>query len=422
MLDAKTILLLMAFTAVPTAAVLVAVSRFYAASVRGVGYWTGANIALAAGLLMLTVGGILPGVVPRVGGNTLLVLTAALYYLAIMRLLGEPPRARLAWAVVAAAGVAFAFRYSTGGSHRLAVVTMSVALIILTGLTAARLLRPSAEGEQRVSHRFTGLLFLLGGTLMAIRLLHILLSDNPPTQLFSDNLWEGIILAGTHIIVMLMSLGFALMIVDQLASELNRLATLDSLTGIGNRRVFYARAELELARRRRKNSPLSVLMIDLDRFKSINDELGHATGDETLRRFAALVTPHLREYDFFARLGGEEFAVLLPDTSEDVAAGIADRLRQLTEAARLPSADFPIPTTISIGVAELERSGDSVDRLMQRADVALYAAKAGGRNRVMAASWLHEAPPSLSRRSAPPQRQAEAVLPVANASLPPEAE
>ncbi|MCZ7655097.1 MAG: GGDEF domain-containing protein [Rhodocyclaceae bacterium] len=81
------------------------------------------------------------------------------------------------------------------------------------------------------------------------------------------------------------------MIVDQLASELNRLATLDALTGIGNRRVFYTRAEAELARCRRKSTPLSLLMIDLDRFKAINDALGHAAGDEALRRFASTGRP-----------------------------------------------------------------------------------------------------------------------------------
>lgn len=388
-LDARTILLLMAFTAVPTALVLLAVSRFHATSVRGVGHWTGANIALAAGLLMLglsTTGNSLPA---RVGGNTLLVLTAALYYLAIKRLLGEEPRNRLAWATVIISGAVFAFLWASDGPYRLAVATLSIALMILTGLSAARLLWPAAA-EQRVSHRFTGLLFLIGCTLMAVRLVHALLSDNPPTHLFAANFWHGIILGGAHITVMLMSLGFALMIVDQLASKLNQLATLDALTGIGNRRVFYARAEVELARCRRKGFPLSVLMIDLDRFKSINDKLGHATGDETLRRFVSLVMPHLREYDFFARLGGEEFSVLLPDAREDVALGIAERLRELTAAERLPAPDFPVPTTVSIGVAELEHGDNSIDRLLHRADEALYAAKSGGRNRVVAASWLRE--------------------------------
>jgi len=198
------------------------------------------------------------------------------------------------------------------------------------------------------------------------------------------------ILGGTHITVILMSLGFALMIADRLAAELNRLATLDALTGIGNRRVFYARAEAELARCRRKNIPLSLLMIDLDRFKMINDQLGHAAGDDTLRRFVALVSPHLREYDFFARLGGEEFAVLLPDANEEVAIAIAERLRELAEAARLPAPGFPTPTTASIGAAQLFENEQSIDQLMHRADQALYAAKSGGRNRVVAASWLQE--------------------------------
>lgn len=388
-LDARTILLLMAFTAVPTALALLVVSRFYATRVRGVGYWTGANIALAVGLLLIGLSQSTNDLPARVGGNTLLVLTASLYYLAIQRLLGDKPSIRLAWTMVAASGVVFALLWTSAAPYRLAVGALSIAIMIFTGLSAARLLLPHSA-EKPVSHRFTGLLFLIGCMLMTVRLGHALLSDSPPSRLFAANFWQGLILSGAHIITMLMSLGFALMIVDQLASELNRLATLDALTGIGNRRAFYTRAESELARCRRKGMPLSLLMIDLDRFKSINDQLGHAAGDETLQRFVALVSPHLREYDFFARLGGEEFAVLLPDATEEVALSIAERLRELTEAEHLPASGFPVPTTASIGTAQLLRDERSIDQLMHRADQALYAAKSGGRNRVVAAAWLQD--------------------------------
>lgn len=399
-LDARTILLLMAFTAVPTAVVLVAVSRFYAARVRGVKHWTWANIALAAGLLLLGLSSGANNLPARVGGNSLLVLTAALYFLAIQRLVGDKPNNRLAWGTVVAATAVFFLLWRVEAPYILAVGALSIALIILTGLSAVRLLLPLSSARS-VSHRFTGLLFLIGCLLMALRLGYVALSDSPPAHLFAPSFWHGVLLGGAHITVMLMSLGFALMIVDQLASELNRLATLDALTGIGNRRVFYTRAEAELSRCLRKAMPLSVLMIDLDRFKAINDTLGHAAGDETLRRFAALVAPHLREYDFFARLGGEEFAVLLPDASEEVAFAIAERLRELIAAERLPVPGFAVPTTASIGVAQLLDGERSIDRLMHRADRALYAGKSGGRNRVVAASWLREAAEALPPQAEP---------------------
>jgi len=318
------------------------------------------------------------------------VMTTALYYLAIQRLLGDKPSTRLAWTVVVCAGMTFATLWTAAAPYSLAVGALSIALMILTGLSAARLLLPLGA-DKPVSHRFTGLLFLIGCAMMTARLAYVTLADVPPPGLFAPNFWHGAILGGAHIVTMLMSLGFALMIVDQLASELNRMATLDALTGIGNRRVFYQRAEAELSRCRRKGAPLSVLMIDLDRFKSINDALGHAAGDDTLRRFAALVTPHLREYDFFARLGGEEFAVLLPDATEEMALAIAERLRELTEAERLPAPGFNPPTTASIGAAQLLPHEHGIDSLMHRADRGLYAAKSGGRNRVVAASWLEEA-------------------------------
>lgn len=386
-LDTRTILLLMAFTAVPTALVLVYVSGFYATRVRGVGHWTGANIALATGLLLLGLSHGSNDLAARVGGNTLLVLTTALYYLAIQRLLGDAPSNRLATTVVGSAGVIFLFLWLAGAPYHLAVIAISFFIALLTGLCAARLLR-SPQARESVSQRITGRLFLLGCLLMSVRLGYSLFTDTAPAGLYSPNNWHSLILGSAHVLTMLMSLGFALMIVDQLASKLNRLATLDPLTGIGNRRVFYTRAESEIARQRRKGTPLSILMIDLDRFKSINDTHGHAAGDKILRRFTSLTRPQLREYDFFARLGGEEFAVLLPDTPEAVALAIAERLRVQAASALLPDSEDGKPATVSIGVAQLDTEDTNIDQLIQRADLALYAAKRGGRNRVRAASQL----------------------------------
>jgi diguanylate cyclase (GGDEF)-like protein len=161
--------------------------------------------------------------------------------------------------------------------------------------------------------------------------------------------------------------------------QLERLATTDALTGLVNRRVTQERLEEAVSRSRRHGRPLSALMIDVDHFKGINDALGHAAGDEVLVALATAVRDRLRREDVCGRWGGEELAVVLPDTTVEEAALVG-------EALRLTVATLPLraPATISVGVAE-RREHDSAETLVRRADAALYAAKRAGRNTVRVA-------------------------------------
>jgi diguanylate cyclase (GGDEF)-like protein len=159
-----------------------------------------------------------------------------------------------------------------------------------------------------------------------------------------------------------------------------RQATTDDLTGLVNRRRFIEALESEIVRANTFTSPLSVVLGDLDHFKRVNDRYGHHAGDEVLRRFADLVREHLRDVDVPGRLGGEEFAILLPGTGADGAVAVADRVRRSLRAIR-PTPDERDEVTASFGVAQL-RPGESGDELLRRADVALYRAKSEGRNTV----------------------------------------
>jgi diguanylate cyclase (GGDEF)-like protein/PAS domain S-box-containing protein len=161
-----------------------------------------------------------------------------------------------------------------------------------------------------------------------------------------------------------------------------RSVSCDHLTGLANRRAFFETAGLELQRWARAPRPVSLLLIDADHFKRINDAHGHAAGDAVLRHLAAAMSASFRAMDMLARLGGEEFVVLLPGTPLDGAAAVAERLcRRLAEQAVVVDGRA-IPCTVSIGVATMDTSIDGVDALVQRADRAMYAAKALGRNRV----------------------------------------
>lgn len=159
------------------------------------------------------------------------------------------------------------------------------------------------------------------------------------------------------------------------------LAETDPLTGIANRRRFFRSAEHEALRAKRHGTPWSVLWIDLDHFKAINDTFGHDTGDAVLRTVADRLRRHLRDVDLVARVGGEEFAVLLPATDTQGAAVVAQRLRASIENEPAPTGS---PVTCSLGVAEAAR-GEALANVCRRADAALYEAKQAGRNRVVVA-------------------------------------
>lgn len=164
--------------------------------------------------------------------------------------------------------------------------------------------------------------------------------------------------------------------------ELRRLATTDSLTGVNNRRHFMEIAAMELERARRHFHPLSALMLDIDHFKSVNDAYGHAAGDEVIKTVARICQSMLRTGDAMGRLGGEEFALILPETSLEGAHVLADRLRHAVEQTAAKSQSGDIHFTASIGVAQLLAHDHLIEALLSRADDALYEAKRAGRNKV----------------------------------------
>jgi diguanylate cyclase (GGDEF)-like protein len=167
----------------------------------------------------------------------------------------------------------------------------------------------------------------------------------------------------------------------RLHEEVRRQATTDELTSLVNRRRFIEELATELDRARMFDSPLSVVLTDLDDFKRINDDYGHQGGDRALRCFGQLMREQVRDFDVAARLGGEEFAVLLPQTKAEAAAVVAARMRDALANSPIPVADgVEVRLTASFGVAE-STPDQSTDELLHRADDALYAAKRAGKNR-----------------------------------------
>jgi len=175
---------------------------------------------------------------------------------------------------------------------------------------------------------------------------------------------------------------------DQLISELEHQVKRDTLTGLANRRHFIETGEVELQRAARYRHPLALLMVDIDHFKPVNDTYGHLAGDEVLKAVATVCAESVRGNDCLARLGGEEFAILMPETGLDEAGAAAERLRAAVERLHCQLQEGLVKPTVSIGVAIAEDADESLSSLMRRGDRAMYAAKAQGRNRVVIAPPL----------------------------------
>ncbi len=174
-------------------------------------------------------------------------------------------------------------------------------------------------------------------------------------------------------------------------AELEKLAMIDPLTGVANRRHFEMRAVVEIEEARRCGRAVGVVMMDIDHFKRINDCYGHATGDAVLKQVVDTATRHLRPGDLFARIGGEEFALLLPGSDCENSLEVAERVREAVATAQIEVAGLRIPVTLSLGVATRADEDDDIEPVMSRADHALYRAKAAGRNRALLAR-----PPSVA--------------------------
>ncbi|MDE2028927.1 MAG: diguanylate cyclase [Alphaproteobacteria bacterium] len=174
----------------------------------------------------------------------------------------------------------------------------------------------------------------------------------------------------------------------EMEAELFRQASTDALTGVSNRRYFQNQAEQELRRARRFARDMSVMMIDIDHFKPINDTYGHAAGDAVIQGVVKRSLEALRQSDSLGRVGGEEFAVLLPETAASAAFDVAERLRKHIEGRPIIAENHAVPCTVSIGIAQLSAQDGSIEDLLHRSDIALYEAKNSGRNRVMMAPPL----------------------------------
>ena len=379
-LDARALVLFATLMGLVLAAALYLLSKGLPPSVRGVRAWALGFALQAGGALLVGLRSIYPDVALIPLGNTLIVVGHICQYVAVKQFLGEGIRRWPLWLLGTAVFVSTLFFTYASNSFPARTVIITIGSIIALVATARALFRGASR--ELIAARYTALLLLGTALILALRGAYTVASGTALNTLFAGDLVQFAYVSAYLILGVLSGLTFVLLVAERLRLELERMATLDSLTGIYNRRTFTDLVERELARAGRAGSSVALIVIDLDHFKMVNDRYGHVAGDAVLKSFVATANAALRKQDLLGRYGGEEFCVVLPGASPPEAVLIAQRLRESVEAHPVHVADRPIHYTISAGVAHSNRAGLDLDSLVRDADEALYRAKNRGRNQV----------------------------------------
>jgi diguanylate cyclase (GGDEF)-like protein len=306
--------------------------------------------------------------------NLLLVLTAVTQLRGTYRHFEKPVNTKLIAVIVFIA--LLLILWSSGKSeyylHRLLSMTGFLAIMF-----AAQLKALWARRRESFATKLMVITLAFLCITMAIRFISALI-EPPPVGVFVFSPLQAFYLSGNSVGILLLSICAILLSSEQLRNEMEKLLRHDALTGALTRRTVFEYAENELARSSRRDTPFSMLLMDLDRFKEINDKHGHQVGDTVLTNFVQCVEQVLRRPSVIGRYGGEEFIVILPETTKEQAVQVAERIQ-----SHLRTQPVPLKVTASIGVAcSGQAKHDTLDAMIGRADAALYAAKRKGRDRI----------------------------------------
>lgn len=351
--------------------------------IRGVREWSVANGLGVVAFLLFAFGKSLPPLIAYELANATYAAASASVLIGFQRFLGRETSIKAVAAGIVLLTIAIAVFHYALDSFMLrtqAVSTFQVAVCLAIGLTVFRARQISRSRYPTYFTLSMALIVALGHGARGV--VHVT-NSSELTSLLQPSMWNVVFLSLGTVMLPALTLGAIMMVHDRMMAKAEHAANRDFLTGAWSRRAFFELAERELARARRGAHAIALLAIDIDHFKSINDTLGHQVGDEVLVDMALRVETVTRSIDYFSRVGGEEFAVLLPDTDRPAALMIAERLRAALDRSK--AGGQAAAYTVSIGVATL-RGTDSFRELMRRADAALYQAKAMGRNRVICES------------------------------------
>ena len=354
-------------------------------------FWTGSAFAAAGGaaLAMLRIVAV-DSLVPLLAGGTVLIFAACLGAMGINRFYDREVSWRDAALITGLSFAGLTFFLVGHDSMAMRVSVYSIGQSIPLALTL-KLLLSRRNGCVNPGARLAAMVAIVIIAIYGVRLAGSLLGGDVSFVRFSP--LQSVLILALVFLSMAWNFGLLLMAMDRLRNEVADLALLDDLTGVGNRRHLLQRLSEECARAERRGEAFSLLVIDLDGFKMINDTHGHAAGDACLQHFTLMAQTRLRPGDMLARTGGDEFCVVLPASTLREGAMIARRILHVCREDAEACVGADIPIAISIGVAQWTRDmGAFPDRLIAAADHALYAAKNEGKNRY---AVYEPAPPAL---------------------------
>jgi len=372
-LDPRSMIALAGFMSAVMAMVLLFMRRHYPPSIRGVGGWAAAPLLWLLSTVLFGARGVIPDWLGLVLANQLLVLGSVTYYMGTRQFMGQPATWRT-WNWVMA-GTTVVFAWLTYGWPNYAV-RVGFFTVVMGALYAAQLRFMLRHGGRNFPVRLVEVMLGLHMLVLGVRLVSIL-AGHAGNDLMEPSLFQTLYIGAYALTVLMLSIGAVLMATDRLRTELEHLATYDSLTQTLNRRALLQRCEDELERAQRYGNGPSIMMVDLDNFKAVNDTRGHQHGDAVLVHFAERTRQVLRRADRLGRYGGEEFLVLLPGADAQAALGVAQRIHATLATGH------PLDCEVSIGLTSWTGPQETLDAMLSRADAALYRAKEEGRNRTV---------------------------------------
>jgi diguanylate cyclase (GGDEF)-like protein len=369
-LDPRSLIAMGGFMALVMGLVLGFMRRYYPPSILGLGYWALAPAAWLIATVLFAAPGPWLQEIGRWLGNGLILLGFILFHVGCRRFFERPVQWRRIVVPFALVMLSLAWFAGPDPSYRMRVAIVTAAIAVTHTSTLVFLWQ---SGNRNFPVRMVQATLALHLCVLLVRL-QTVLSVPEVGDLMEASMVQTYYLGAYVLAVLLLSIGAVLMATDRVRTELEHMATHDALTGTLNRRAILECCADEHERSLRYKQPFALMMIDLDHFKTINDTHGHQHGDRVLVHFAESTRSALRRADRFGRYGGEEFLVLLPNTTADVALPVAERIRAAL------SAGHALDCQASIGLTHWRGPEDTLDAMLGRADAALYQAKAQGRN------------------------------------------
>lgn len=392
MLDLRTMYFMLTLTAITAGLCVMALPPPNAERKRSAQIWATGSFFIAFGLLLIGLRDVIALWASVVLGNGFLLSGLLLFNVAVAEILGRPAARIKVFAVCAGFFLLFHCLLIAGVDSRFRVALVSAFFCVL----AVIMIRGVRQSQSLHTQKARVLMQAVYGVVLltaAIRCLHTLFFAPSAMHVFEPN-WTQVLSFMCLFLAMIgAAINYIFMQTALAYRDLEQIANHDALTGVRSRRNFMEMAIRDRAMAERMQRSFSVVMLDLDNFKRINDEFGHLVGDEALACFGQILRNALRDVDLIGRYGGEEFCLALTDSHPDFAITAAERIRSRVEAHELVRHGKRVPLTVSIGLAGMTASTPrTLEALLHSADQALYAAKNAGRNCIKRESDLGPAP------------------------------